>query len=221
MKITELLPLKANQIEEAATLAAKAFLHNPSYSYIFETLSNSNERLSALIWLFSRNFRLRLSSGRCAFNMESGEMVCFFMLQFPNAGDISTWQMIYSGLLMLPFLYGWTSFFRLIRTKEYHEKVDKSIRKRVGNKYAMLERMVVAPKYQGKGIGSTCLMIGLKEAESEGLGIILSTLEERSVSFYSKIGFQEIHRDTEYPFNNINDNTICVVMLQGGIKNEE
>jgi GNAT superfamily N-acetyltransferase len=199
MIISELRPLAAEHLEEAATLAATAFLANPSYGYIFDQVCDT-DLLTSLTWLFTRNIGLRLKAGRCAFDEENGKMVCFFMLQFPNSGEISMWSMIMSGLLAMPFVYGWTSFFRLLEIKEYHGKLDKSIREKVGERYVMLERMVVSPECQGQGIGQKCLSAGLKAAADAGLGMILSTLSEVNVTFYSKLGFKEIYRDPNYPF---------------------
>jgi ribosomal protein S18 acetylase RimI-like enzyme len=200
MRLSQLCPLVIEKVEEAATLAAHAFLENPSYGYLFEDVGSSRDLLSALTWLFTRNIRLRLSAGRCAFASDSGKMVCFFMLQYPNSGEISTFSMIMSGLLTMPFVHGWTCFFRLLEIKKYHENLDSSIREKVGEKYVMLERMVVSPEYQGQGIGRQCLSAGLQEAADAGLGMILSTLSVRNVAFYSRLGFKEIHRDSDYPY---------------------
>lgn len=197
MILSELRPLAAEDLEEAAKLAATAFLANPSYGYIFD---ESADLFEALTWLFTRNIGLRLNAGKCAFDEESGKMVCFFMLQFPNSGEISLWSMIMSGLLTLPFMYGWASYFRLLEIKEYHGNLDRSIKEKVGKKYVMLERMVVSPEYQGQGIGQKCLAAGLKAAADAGLGMILSTLSEGNIAFYSKLGFKEIYRDPNYPF---------------------
>jgi len=219
MILSELRPLAAEDLEEAAKLAATAFLANPSYGYIFDELCD--DLLEALTWLFTRNIGLRLNAGKCAFDEESGKMVCFFMLQFPDSGEISMWSMIMSGLLTLPFMYGWASYFRLLEIKEYHRNLDRSIKEKVGKKYVMLERMVVSPEYQGQGIGQKCLAAGLKAAADVGLGMILSTLSEGNIAFYSKLGFKEIYR-ANYPFVSARevdgkqkeeDKVFCAVMI--------
>ena len=62
--------------------------------------------------------------------------------------------------------------------------------------------MVVKPGWQGKGIGSQCLKQGLEEAARRNQGVLLSTQEERNVTFYSRVGFEEVFRD-DHPFHPI------------------
>jgi hypothetical protein len=120
--------LTFDRVDEAAALAAEAFLNSPAYCYIFDGL-NDSARLDALRWFFSANFRLRLHTGasRCAFRYRSGpspEMICFFMLQRPDDGKIGLLQMIRHGILLFPFKFGLRSFCRLLAMKEYHEKAQ-------------------------------------------------------------------------------------------------
>ena len=58
--------LEEQDVDEAADLAAAAFLNSPGYGYIFEYLVEE-QRHAALKWLFAKNIALSLSSARCAF----------------------------------------------------------------------------------------------------------------------------------------------------------
>ena len=56
-----------------------------------------------------------------------------------------------------------------------------------------LERMVVLPEHQGRGLGSRCLGVALETASSAGLPTLLSTQLEVNVRFYGKLGFEVVH----------------------------
>ena len=49
----------------------------------------------------------------------------------------------------------------------------------MGEKGWQLQRMVVAPRMQGKGVGSACLAAALKSRVPRGDVVVLSTNEER------------------------------------------
>jgi hypothetical protein len=57
----------------------------------------------------------------------------------------------------------------------------------------------------------------LKEATEMGFGMILSTLSERNVAFYTRLGFKEIYRDCNYPFHpksqEVEKRVFCAVMI--------
>ena len=196
--------LQESQIEEAADMAAIAFMTSPGYHYIFEGL-NDLKRHAALKWLFAKNISLRLPSARCAYawdGTQKKEMVCFFMLQPPDVGEISLWTMVVSGILTMPFLFGLQSFLRVLEVKNHHDELDRLAKSTHGltGQYCALERMVVHPDWQGKGVGSRCLAQGIQEVASRQQGVILSTQEERNVTFYSRMGFKEVHREEDHPF---------------------
>jgi GNAT superfamily N-acetyltransferase len=207
-----LRPLQESEIEEAADMTALAFMISPGYHYIFEGL-NDSERHTALKWLFSRNISLRLPWARCACAWDDSQkkevMVCFFMLQPPDAGEISVWAMLMNGILIMPFLFGLKSFRRLLEVKNHHDEIDRLAQSTHGltGQYCTLERMVVHPKWQGKGVGSRCLAQGLKEAALRQQGVILFTQEARNVTFYSRLGFIEVHREEDHPFRPTNSTT--------------
>lgn len=192
-----LRPLAECEITEAAELAAAAFMTSPGYAYIFEGL-DEKQRQAGLKWLFERNIALQLPSARCAFANEAKkkEMVCFFMMQQPHC-QIAVWAMLTNGILAMPFLFGLQPFLRLLEVKNHHDVLDKA---HGGTALVHLERMVVKPGWQGKGVGSQCLRQGLQECTDREQGVMLTTQEEKNVNFYSRLGFKEVHRDEDHPF---------------------
>merc|ERR1711971_1258895 len=66
-----------------------------------------------------------------------------------------------------------------------------------GRSAMRLGGMAVLPECQGQGIGSLTLQNVLQQADARGLAVYLSTQDERSVSFYRRMGF-EVKRDALY-----------------------
>ena len=184
-------PLPETRLKEASTLTSAAFVDSPSYRHIFEGLTKC-ERLAALEWLFERNFELRKDMARAAFDADR-RLICSFLLEPPDAPEISLWQMIRSGLLMLPVRFGRRPFLRLLSVKEYYDGCFREVFRDGAldrSRYCTLERMVVSPACQGRGVGSACLGAALQECDDRGLGVVLTTQEPRNARFYGKLGFE-------------------------------
>jgi GNAT superfamily N-acetyltransferase len=199
-----LRPLPAAHVKQAARLTAAAFLHSPSYCFIFEGLTEA-ARFDALAWLFEKNFELRLGvvgAARCAFDDdddpsagEHGRLICSFLLEPPDAPPVSAWAMVRAGILSLPVRYGARALVRLLAVKAAYESRERALL--CGGdggcdraRYCSLERMVVDPACQGRGVGRACLGAALLECESRGLGVFLSTQEPQNVRFYRRLGFE-------------------------------
>lgn len=174
-----------------------------SYCYIFEDL-NESARFAALKWFFSANINMRLKNGspRCAFRYRRNtkpEMVCFFMLQKPDEGEVGFIDMLRHGILLLPFKFGFRAFLRCLILKAYHEKLHQEVVNEAhlndGSSFFHLERMVVHPDLQGQGYGSKYLGEALAQVEDAGFGVILSTQEARNVKFYTRLGFAVVKND--------------------------
>ncbi|QDZ17899.1 hypothetical protein A3770_01p04170 [Chloropicon primus] len=117
--------------------------------------------------------------------MVGGELVCSFMLVPPSMQDISLWAMLVAGILKLPFLFGLARLKRLLRAKSLEEGALNEW----GSAFRV-ERMVVSPAMQGRGIGTRALQLAVEEADAAGQAVALSTNEERNVTFYSRLGFE-------------------------------
>jgi GNAT superfamily N-acetyltransferase len=207
-----LVLLEHHQVNEAASLAAAAFISSPSYSYIYEGLTPA-KKLEALTYLFEVNIRIRVETcggAWCAFEEDQeassskpSQMLCFFMLQSPGTEDIGSWTMIKNGILLFPFRFGYRAFQRLLEVKDYHEKIEAQAVVTHGSGgatkgFAQLERMVVHPKAQGCGIGGRSLKAALNKASEAGDSVLLETQLEINVSFYEKLGFEVIGKDEQY-----------------------
>ncbi|WP_032121129.1 GNAT family N-acetyltransferase [Clostridium amazonitimonense] len=58
-----------------------------------------------------------------------------------------------------------------------------------GIEHGYLEDIIVHPRYQGKGIGSTLVKRLMQEAEERGVSIVTVTFEENKRNFYECCGF--------------------------------
>ena len=133
------IPLSDRSLAEAATLTSHAFRNTPSYQ---EIVPDPELRSGFLLWLFERNLWLRTGSdsARCVFDKKAGssgagggggggaeeqekpeeqELVMFFMLELPDAAQITTWDMLRAGLLLGGLVHGIGTMRRMVRTKAW------------------------------------------------------------------------------------------------------
>lgn len=174
----------------------------------------------------------RTTACRCSFRRKPNqppEMVCFFILkdvQSPTtnnsgstdkkdgeSGDgtkISTWTMLRNGILWFPILFGWRVFYRLLVVKNYFDTATLELlsSNHVVRSCRALERVVVHPSLQGKGVGTFFLRKAFfgegtddgsaGNGNSGGGSVILHTQEERNVAFYSRLGFVVVKKDRPF-----------------------
>ena len=143
------------------------------------------------------------------------------MLEPPGAPDIGTWEMVTNGILAFPFRFGFKALRRLLQVKSHHERLDRGyLEQRAATaavaaaargqdeggggavaaapEFCTLERMVVRPGLQGRGVGSQCLGQALGRASAAGLGVVLSTQEARNAEFYSRLGFKAVREEAYF-----------------------
>lgn len=117
----------------------------------------------------------------------------------PGTPPLSTWELISVGVLEMPFRFGLGAFLRMLTRMQFYDELAKSgmdawaAKKGVRvPRHCFLERMVVLPEYQGKGVGTHCLGQGLREVLERGFGVYLNTQSEDNVKFYRRLGFEVI-----------------------------
>ena len=182
---------------DAAILAALAFCDSPAYVHILR--GDKVFRLEALAWLFERNIALVQNAltddpTRCLFSASERQLCAFFwLLSFTSC--ISLWAKVRAGLLWFPVLFGLKPFMRLLSIGKQFDQttqlvVHEHVRCSEREKTVVLERMVVDPGVQGRGLGSACLTAAL--APQATAPVVLSTQLQRNVEFYSRIGFHVV-----------------------------
>ncbi|CAL1140006.1 unnamed protein product [Cladocopium goreaui] len=164
---------------------ADAFVDRPNvWRAISGSANPASFRHELLLQLFERNLWLQKDSGCSRVILQDGKILCCFMFVPPGTPDISFWQMLQAGILKLLLIFGPSAFRRLLQAKAVEEgeiNVEGAYR---------LERMVVEPSVQGKGIGTRALQLALAESDAAGHPVLLKTNEERNVTFYQRLGFE-------------------------------
>jgi GNAT superfamily N-acetyltransferase len=197
-----LIVLGRHRIKEAAMVTAQAFADSPPYRFVFPGLSREL-RVEALAWMFEANYVILRSLSPTSMlgvlsDDDPGQLVCFFMLR-PSSAKVSFPRMVSAGLLEVPFRFGWESFRNLLHASEVAEKFTKAIvPAKYGGKYLTLERMVVLPEFQGRGIGSAGLSSAVRRVLALGLPVVLNTQEKINVKFYEKNGFKVVDEMDAY-----------------------
>jgi len=198
--------LPAEYLQEAARVMAQAFSNYPVYTYIFK--QNEQYRKEALEWLFLKNLHIIHSRCPTAFRGildEKGEVVACFLWTPSEFTHISNWDMIKAGVWKIPIKFGFKTLKRLLESmddsKSAAEKffdassvASASASPKYSDKrsddskeqFIMLERLVVRPDWQGKGLGSKCLKAVMAEAK---VPMRLMTQEEINDTFHQRLGF--------------------------------
>merc|ERR1712038_944166 len=181
------------------------------YCFIFDGLEDES-RHEALRWLFVKNLTIQLKNdvvAKCVYVRKPDmkpKMVCFFMLVTPDVEDISTWKMIKNGMFLFPLKFGLRACQNLLKVKDYIDGLTNdyiaskqrkaaaaAVKYKSSGQYCILERMVVHPSFQSKGIGSHYLKKALLAGDVQFY--ILQTQEKQNVTFYSRLGFEVVNKD--------------------------
>lgn len=183
--------LPADRLEEASRLLADAFIDGACYVDMYRRCGDDVEwRRSELQWLFHANLLLSSNKNpeqcRCCIDKETNELVSVYMFSSNELGELSLWEKISGGLLMIPFRVGWQTLFRLMAVSDFAQLNERSLVPE-GSKYYTFERVAVKPGHQGKGLGSWALGKAVAEADRMGVPIILGTQKEVNVTFYSRL----------------------------------
>ena len=186
--------LPEERLTEAADVMAQAFLDSPSYLAILR--GDESTRLEILAWLFHVNLSMLLKrdphSVRCV--LEDGRVVAAMCLLSPSA-RLREVDWLTSRLILLPLYYGWAIMRRLLDAMFWFEGTARRVFRPPGRAAvpsASIERLVVRPECQGRGIGTACLRAAVAMAESEHCVLRLATQEERNVRLYERVGFQTL-----------------------------
>ena len=207
------------------TQAANPF--NSAFKILFYFLSNDflshrqfifqgtdEHRIKALEWLFDMTLHLMLQkSPECLRGIVNpdGTIICCFMWVPATAAKLTPWELLKAGLWQLPFRFGYATMSRLVSLLNAMEATMGIVKDVDGNTcedFVMLQRMVVLPSCQGKGVGSRALRAILKEhCATARLPIHLETQEEPNVRFYQRLGWEvsgeqdHFEDDHEYKFH--------------------
>lgn len=170
-----------------AEVSARAFINTKSYTEIFR--GTPETRKTQLEQLYSRNIALirqKAPEGIYCYYTDNtrSEVVSSFVLTRSSV-SFSLGEKIWAGLLTLLFTFGFEIFGRMMHASDWFDEHMRQVSG--GREYMELQRMVVNPAWQGKGMGTKFLGEALKEADKAKLPVVLSTQDDRNVVFYSRL----------------------------------
>ncbi len=173
--------LSASQTESVVQVMSRAFFSDPMFTYI---LPNDQTRRVKLPWFFHVGIRYGLRYGEVytTANAEGGAIWLS-----PGNTTFTFGRMLQTGMLAMPFAFGWAGFERFMNLNDYAEKAHKQS---VSGEQWYLLGLGVEPSKQGQGIGGMLIQPILARADVSGLPCYLETVNESNLPFYEKHGFQ-------------------------------
>ena len=168
--------------DEFAHVLSRAFYDDPYYLWI---MPNDKRRMAQLHWWMRILLRYTLLYGSIHHTEDHKGIAMWVGPDEPVLNDVKILSM---GLVMYPFKIGIRNFLRVLDISGQWSKEHKRLRKR--HYYLMV--IGVEPEFQGKGIGSRLMQVGLDRADDEELECYLETVTEEDVEFYKKHDFDII-----------------------------
>jgi len=97
--------------------------------------------------------------------------------------------MLRTGMITMPFKFGWAGFQRFNRVVSYTDTLHKQF---APDPHWYLWGLGVDPEQQGQGLGNSLLQPVLSKADGAGQLCYLETQNESNLSFYRKHGFEVV-----------------------------
>ena len=180
-------PIVSSQVPAVARLLAQAMDDDPAYRFLFPRAA---ERSRGLADFFARNLRTHLPH-RCSYVLtERDEVVATVTVRPPGGISISLLTMLRRGLLPFAVRNGARAVRRLLVLKRLYDDLEEQIVP--GHAHRHVHMMAVAPRLQGRGLGTHMLETALElstSSEARSLPVVLTTHTERNVVFYQRSGF--------------------------------
>lgn len=179
-------PLNSSALDASSEMSALAFKDGSAFIEVFRDPAKRQQEIQ---YIFSKNMALVQNKAPqavyCYYTDSScKEMACVFQL-IHSSVQFTFWDKVWAGLLAVFFAYDSNTFTRMMESAEFFENMDAEL---FGSRpHLHLDRLVVNPALQGKGIGSKLLGEALKDADKQGLPVSLATQAEKNVVFYQRL----------------------------------
>ncbi len=170
----------SSTVNEFAGMLSRAFYDDPFYIWI---MPNDEKRLSQLHWWMKIMLRYTFKFGRIHY---TEDRMAVAMWLGPDNPMVNDFRMFSMGLILYPFKIGFRNFMRAVDITAQWNREHKKMNKR--HYYLMV--IAVEPEFQGKGIGSRLMQVGLDKADKDGLECFLETVTPEDVQFYKKHNFE-------------------------------
>ena len=183
--------LDDSQLPGVAAFLAHAMDDDPAYAYL---MPDPATRRRGLRDYFARSLRTHMPH-RCTYLALDGSVASATVTVRPPGGiRISTLTMIRRGLLPFARAQGMAAVRRLFTLKDAYDRIEARLS--AGRPHWWVHMMAVDPSRHGRGVGSALLASTLAATadarENAPLPVLLTTHNERNVTFYRRAGFEVI-----------------------------
>ena len=175
--------LSRDQFEPARLTLGRAFEHYPLMTY---ARSKSDGRLEAVTSLYGSILADCLRWGEVFATTDFAGVACWLP---PGQTSPGLLRLIRSGMLSLPWQFGWHGFRRL---QAYGDLADKLHHEHAPGSHWYLWAIGVRPQDQGQGIAGQMVAPVLARADEASSPCYLETHVEANVSIYRRLGFEVI-----------------------------
>ena len=184
----EIRELQKQDYDKVACLLADAFMSNTAYAYILKDCSNRQE---SLVYFFRVRIAIVRDMGGFSLGLfENGECMATVTLGPISSQNPSPLVLLRNGLLIWPFMIGFTSIYRSLH---FGGSLAKASEMAHGKCDWEIMMMAVSTIRQGRGLGSRLLNAALDRIRQEQRGakavVGLTTQKDQNVKFYQKAGF--------------------------------
>jgi GNAT superfamily N-acetyltransferase len=178
----DVVPLVGVLAHDAGAVLARAFQHDPLYSYI---LAKPDERRSRTPAMFTAVVRYSMLYGDCTTTRDLAGVACWLR---PGRTTVTLWRIVRAGLGLQTSVarFSAPARQRFLSVMGYAEETHKRLMTRP---HWYLWALGVEPDCQGQGIGTAILRPVLERADRDGTPCYLETQTEANVRFYERRGF--------------------------------
>ncbi len=177
----EMIRLSPDQFKPARLALGQAFENYPLMTY---ALAKAEGGLHAVTSLYGSILWDCLRWGEVYATSDLAGVACWLS---PGQTSPSLLRLIRSGMLNLPWLFGWTGFRRL---QAYDHMAHKLHHEHASGTHWYLWAIGVRPQDQGKGIAGQLVSPILARADQDSLPCYLETHLESNVKIYMRLGFE-------------------------------
>jgi hypothetical protein len=154
------------------------------------TYAKAEDRLEAVTSLYGSILWDCLRWGEVYATSDLAGVACWLT---PGQTTPGLLRLIQSGMLRLPWLFGWRGFRRL---QIYGDQSDKLHHKFAPGAHWYLWAIGVRPQDQGNGIAGQLVAPVLARADRESFPCYLDTHVETNVNLYKRLGFEVASKTT-------------------------
>jgi ribosomal protein S18 acetylase RimI-like enzyme len=180
-----IIRLSPNQLEAARLTLGQAFENYPLMTYALPT---AERRLEPVTALYGSILWDCLHWGEVHATSDLAGVACWLP---PGQTSPSLLRLIRSGMLKLPWFFGWRGFRRLLA---YEDVAHQLHHEHAPGSHWYLWAIGVRPQDQGKGIAGRLVAPILDRAREESLPCYLETHAEANVRIYMRLGFEVASR---------------------------